>query len=136
MKTIKQVKVLIRNKGKYLLLKKTRDIHPDHIGGWETPGGKIEVGENAEKAVLREVKEETKLNCKIIKELKHLKLEKDGVKTSTRVYLAEAKNRKVKLSDEHSDFRWVSYDEIDKLDNAIYKDLLKKYVREVEKISL
>ena len=72
MKEIYQTKVLVRNKGKYLLLKKLRDIHPEHIGGFEVPGGKINTNEDSKKASLREVKEETGLNCEIITELRFL----------------------------------------------------------------
>ena len=62
---IDQVKVLVRYNGKYLLLKKVKDIHPDHIGCFEVPGGKVKPKEDSIFAALREVKEETGLNCKI-----------------------------------------------------------------------
>ncbi len=134
MREISQTKILIRFLGKYLLLKKVRDIHQDHIGGWEVPGGKINSEETPLKAGLREIKEETKLDCQIIKELKSLVLEKDNIKTKTYVYLAEAKKEKVSLSDEHSDYCWVSFEEIDLLENVIYRDLLKKYIKEANAI--
>ena len=134
MKEIYQAKILIRYRGKYLLLKKVRDIHPEHIGGWEVPGGKIKPNEDPVTASLREIKEETDLVCKIITELKSLKLEKNGIKTLTHVYLAEASTDDVKLSDEHSEHVWISYSKIDTLDNVIYRDLFKQYVQEAEKI--
>ena len=46
--------------------------------------------------------------------------------------MAEAVNDKIVLSDEHSDFVWVSYEEIDSLDNVIYKELFKEYVTDAE----
>ncbi|MEK6937789.1 MAG: NUDIX hydrolase [Nanoarchaeota archaeon] len=134
MKEIYQAKILIRYRGKYLLLKKVRDIHPEHIGGWEVPGGKIKPNEDPVTTSLREIKEETDLVCKIITELKSLKLEKNGIKTLTHVYLAEASTDDVKLSDEHSEHVWISYSKIDTLDNVIYRDLFKQYVQEAEKI--
>ncbi|MBI5064893.1 NUDIX hydrolase [Candidatus Woesearchaeota archaeon] len=133
-KQIDQTKVLLKFKGKYLLLKKVKDVHPEHIGGWEVPGGKIKKKEDKINAALREVKEETKLNCKIITELKTLELEKDNIKTKTHVYLAEAETDKVILSKEHSDYIWIFYKQIDELENVIYKDLLKNYLKEAEKI--
>ncbi len=135
MKQINQTKILVRYKGKYLLLKKVKDVHKDHIGGWEVPGGKIKPDEDSIKASLREIEEETKINCNIIAELKQLDLEKDGIKTSTHVFLAETKDDKVILSEEHSDFIWVSYEEIDNLENVIYKDLFKQYVLDADKIN-
>jgi len=132
---IYQTKILIRNNGKYLLLKKARDIHKDHINCWEVPGGKIKFGENPIEASLREIKEETGIDCKIVKELKFLNIEKDNIKTNTHVFLAETNKEDVKISDEHSDFIWVSYDEIDNLDNVIFKQLLKEYILEADGIN-
>lgn len=131
---IYQAKILVRYGGKYLLLKKARDVHPEHIGGWEVPGGKIKPDEDPIEASLREIEEETSLDCKILTELKFLELEKDGIRTHTHVYLAEAPHDKIKLSNEHSDYRWVTYGEIDNLKKVIYVDLFKQYVREADKI--
>ncbi len=134
MKEIYQTKILVRYRGKYLLLKKVKDIHPDHIGGWEVPGGKIKPNEDPVTASLREIREETGLECKIIKELKFLELEKNEIRTFTHVYLAEALTSDVKLSDEHSEYVWISSSKIDSLNNVIYKDLFKQYLREAENI--
>ncbi|MBI2151633.1 NUDIX hydrolase [Candidatus Woesearchaeota archaeon] len=131
---INQVKVLVRYHGKYLLLKKIKDIHLDHIGAWEVPGGKVQLNENFISASLREIKEETGLDCKIITELKSLKLEKDGIQTLTKIYLAKSSTDKVKLSKEHSDYIWVTLKEIHSLDKVIYKDLLLRYVEEAERV--
>lgn len=135
MNEILQAKILLRYKGKYLLLKKVKDIHIAHIGYWEVPGGKLKNKEKTEEAAIREIKEETGLSCEIIKELKILKLEKDGIKTVTHVYLGKTSSNKVKLSSEHSDYIWVSYPDIDKLDKVIYKDLFKEYILDAEKIN-
>jgi 8-oxo-dGTP pyrophosphatase MutT (NUDIX family) len=48
--------VAIQNKNnKYLL------VHNKKFGGWQFPGGKLESGENAERAAKREIFEETNL---------------------------------------------------------------------------
>lgn len=132
---IYQTKILVRCKGKYLLLKKVRDVHADHVGGWEVPGGKIKPNENPVEASLREIKEETGLDCRIFTELKFLELEKDGIRTHTHVYLTEAFHNKIKLSNEHSDYIWISYEDIDNLENVIYRDLFKQYVNEADKVA-
>ncbi len=134
MRKIVQAKVLVRHKGKYLLLKKARDAISEHIGGWEVPGGKVKQGETPRKAAEREVFEETGLKCTIIAELKLLKMEKENLKITTHVYLAETENKNVALSSEHFAYRWVSYGEIDSLKKVIYKELLKRYVREADKV--
>ncbi len=133
-KEINQVKVLVRHKRKYLLLRKARDIHPSHVGGWEVPGGKIKPNESPQEAGLREIQEETGLKCRIVAELKLLELEKDGIRTRTQVYLAEASSDDIKLSAEHSDYIWISVKALEKLDNIIYKDLFRWYLQEAEKV--
>jgi len=39
-------------------------IKPPYVGFWSMPGGKIEFGEYPEEAALREIKEETNLDCR------------------------------------------------------------------------
>ncbi len=56
--------VVLNNKGEVLLMK--RKIEP-FKGLWGIPGGHVEHGERVEKAVLREIREETGLKCKIVK---------------------------------------------------------------------
>lgn len=136
MKEIQQTKCFVRYQGKYILLRKIHDAHKDHESGWEVPGGKIENGEDPEQGALREIQEETGLVCRMIAELKLLKLEKDGIKTTTHVYLAEAPTNKVRLSEEHSESCWITYKDIDRLENVIYRDLLKQYMLEADKISI
>ena len=134
MNGINQTKILVRYNGKYLLLKKVKDIHPEHVGCWEVPGGKIKDNEDPIKASLREIKEETGLSCKIIAELKFLKLEKNGIRTNTHVYLAEPNSNRVIISNEHSDYRWISYNQIDNIGEVIYRDILKQYILDANKI--
>lgn len=83
-------------------------------------------------ASFREIKEETGLFCKMVRELSPLKLEKDGVNTYTHVFLAVTSAKKINLSDEHSAYLWMSTGEIDSLDKVIYKELLKQYLKEAE----
>ena len=53
--------------GNVLLDKRTDPNIPSADGHWEFPGGHIEFGENAEDAVVREAKEETGLEVKIVR---------------------------------------------------------------------
>ena len=49
--------------GKILLVKRGTVVFKGH---WALPGGRVEVGENVEQAVVREVKEETGLSVEIV----------------------------------------------------------------------
>ena len=95
-----------------------------HWTGWEFPKGGID-NETEEEALLREIKEETGLDAKIISRLpceitydypkgfiKKAKTEYDGAKQSAYLLLA---NGNVKLSKEHKKYRWVSYKQARKL---------------------
>ena len=48
------------NDGKVLLIKR---VKPPYAGYWAIPGGKVEFGEHPEEAAVREIKEETDLDC-------------------------------------------------------------------------
>ena len=91
--------------------------------GWEFPKGGIKNGlkkETDEEAVLREIKEETNLdNVKIIHKLPE-KMEYAHPKrfklvgltgSSHTVFLVEYHGGDIKLSFEHSGFRWLTYEE-------------------------
>lgn len=59
-KEIKVVGGLILDKNKILICQRTEDY--DHPLKWEFPGGKTLVDESTEKALIREIREELKIN--------------------------------------------------------------------------
>lgn len=52
--------IVLNNKNEILLIKGPKR-------GWEIPGGQVEEGESLEKAAIRETKEETGIDIKILK---------------------------------------------------------------------
>ncbi len=54
-----------KNDGKYLIVRRGPD--QSGAGFWEFPGGKVELGESKEDALLREIKEELNLDISIDK---------------------------------------------------------------------
>jgi 8-oxo-dGTP diphosphatase len=68
--TIRAVLCYLKRGNEYLLLLKAKD----KFGGgfWNAPGGKIEPGESAEAAAIREVKEETSLTISRLKKAGYL----------------------------------------------------------------
>ena len=93
---------------------------------WSFPKGHIESGENPSEAMIREIKEETGLNIKIIKELPDYlysnKMEGDIV---TKMFLVRSEDdSKHKLEFKKDDIQWISYDKV--VEKLIY-DNLKDY---------
>jgi 8-oxo-dGTP diphosphatase len=95
--------LVVRRKGKLLLLKRHNDI-------WEFPGGGIEFGESPKEAAMREAFEETAIKAKSAKLLGVTSAvfpskgkEKHAIYA---VYLAGSFTGKAKLSSEHVDIGW------------------------------
>ncbi|MCS7183822.1 MAG: NUDIX domain-containing protein [Patescibacteria group bacterium] len=89
-------------------------------GHWDFPKGHIELREKPLETVKREVKEETGLKIKIIKEFSktityHFKDKGEYVIKEVIFFLAQAKSKKVNLSQEHRGYVWLPYREALKL---------------------
>lgn len=118
------VKGIVVYDQKILIMKRVRPSS-DGLGYWELPGGGLEYGETPSEALIRELKEETHLDIKIIKPAyTFTKIRKD-YQTVGIGHLCIATNDHVILSDEHSDYRFVTKDELqDYLSDEIYQDII------------
>jgi 8-oxo-dGTP diphosphatase len=67
--------VVLREDGAVLLVRRGR---PPAVGSWTLPGGKVEPGETLERAVVREVAEETGLRVAPIAIVETLDLAREG----------------------------------------------------------
>ncbi len=123
--------IVIKN-NKVLILQRHKDeaIYPNL---WELPSGKKEPLEESKNSLLREVKEETGLDIKIIMPFSvfDYQIEKsEEIYDTTQInFLAEPIKRddEVRLSDEHQDFAWIPENEIDKYNlTEKTKDVIKK----------
>ncbi|MHA1344636.1 MAG: NUDIX domain-containing protein [Promethearchaeota archaeon] len=118
--------VIIKN-NKILILQRNKDedIFPNM---WELPSGKKEPLETSESSLLREVKEETGLDIKIIMPFSvfDYQIEKpDEIRDSTQInFIARPNdNSEVKISSEHQNFSWITENEIN---NYNLTDSVKK----------
>ncbi|MBM3898151.1 MAG: NUDIX domain-containing protein [Thaumarchaeota archaeon] len=124
------VGALIINSDKILLVKSPKWKHQK----WTVPGGHIEVGESAEQAIVREVKEETGLDVIPIK----LLLVQEAIFSEEYYkpmhylffdFLCRASNSDVKLDNrELGEYRWFNDKEVHKADVESYtKNVLRAY---------
>lgn len=85
---------------------------------WDFPKGHVEKGEKEEETAIREAKEETGLDVRILpgfREKISYFYKKEGlVGKDVIFFLAEAENKEVKLSAEHQGFKWLPFEEAKK----------------------
>ena len=121
------VKGIILHENKVLILKRanTDKINP---GKWEFVGGKINFNEDLEDALKREVKEEASIDITVDDILYATNYKTNSNRNDVViVYKCHSLNNNVKLSKEHSEFKWATKEELRRL---LYKQLiddLEKY---------
>jgi len=104
------------NKYKHLLLKRNSFVSP-YPNLWQVVTGRIELGENAIVAACRELHEETGLvpitmwNVPYIASFFEPKNNQIGF-SPVFAFLVDC-NQEVKISEEHSEYVWVDFEEID-----------------------
>lgn len=110
------VQALVRkNTGEYLVIKRAKAVE---VGTWEFPGGRVDSGETIEKALKREIREETGLKIDIERfvgwgqgfGVKH----ENGRLMDRFVMFFECKliKGKLKLDDETADHKWAPLEEL------------------------
>lgn len=124
------VKILLKNKdGKYLVMLRSAIKYPDAGAHWEMPGGRIEPGTMLIENLRREVKEKTTLE--LLGEPRLIYAQDIICESKNRhivrlTYIGEASGEVI-LSDEHTDFKWLSIEEIKKLESIdpYFKEVLE-----------
>lgn len=120
------VKILLKNKeGKFLVLKRNPEKYSTVHKLWDMPGGRIDPGSTLLENLNRELKEETGLTLssepRLIYAQDILRPDKHVVRLT---YIGEGEGE-ITLSDEHSEFDWLTAEEIKK------KDDMDPYTQEV-----
>ncbi len=115
------VKGIILYNDKVLIVRRS-DKDEIGAGNWEFVGGNIEFGEELEQALVREIQEEVNLEITIDKVLYNTTYKTNPTRQAViLVYKCYAKDDKVKLSEEHSGYKWVSEKE---LRDLVFIDIL------------
>ncbi len=121
------VRGIIKNSSNEILIVKRHPKSKTDPEMWELPGGKVEKGEFFAAALVREIKEETNLDCKVgdfCEAIQNDYMHKRTVQLM--MYLDDVKGE-FKISDEHTDGKYASIDKIKTLElSSSFKKLLNK----------
>lgn len=106
--------------GKVLLLKiRSKSAH--HAGKWEIPGGKVKKCEFFDDGLKREYLEETGLEIDIDSLYNVVRNDYTACKTSEQIKSIQlimkvtCQSDEVKISEEHDEYGWFSWDEVDEM---------------------
>ncbi|MEM7034261.1 MAG: NUDIX hydrolase [Chloroflexota bacterium] len=94
---------------------------------WEFPGGGVDFGEGHVEAIVREIQEETGLvvqNPQVLDVFSRFASESQTYRLCIG-YQCEATSAQIQLSDEHTDYKWISTDDFATIDTW---DFLKALV--------
>ena len=109
MKTINVVAAVIKMDNKIFA---TQRGYGEFKGGWEFPGGKIELGETPQEALVREIKEELGATIKVGNLIDTVEYDYPNFHLNMQVFWGEVISGKLVLK-EHQAARWLSVHEID-----------------------
>ena len=128
---------IINDKNELLLQKRAVPAEKDH---WCIPGGRLEMFETLEHAVIRETKEETDLDIKVIKLMgicDHIIKEENAhwVATSYLCKIEEG-TPKIMEPEKASDMKWFNLDELPEKLTITTKKALEDYKKIKENLSL
>jgi 8-oxo-dGTP diphosphatase len=97
--------------GRFLLIKRSA-ASKNNAGKWDFPGGKIDVGEAFDKALIREIREETGLDVSLEKVLGAGESELPDRKVAYIFLEARVVSGSVRISEEHDAFAWMTPGEL------------------------
>lgn len=105
----------IQNGYKFLMLKRAETKIYEHL--WQGVAGKIEKGETAWQAAVRELKEETGLTPKRMFIADHVSTfyeENGDLINLVPVFGIETETKRITLSSEHSEYKWMDFEDAER----------------------
>lgn len=100
---------------------------------WSFPKGHVEQGEGSIQTMIREIKEETGLDVKVLKVLPNLDyIHPNGDSVSTKMFLVQSiDDSKIKLENSNDDIRWIRINEVAE---TLSYDNLREYFNRIQSI--
>ena len=117
MKHIEVVAAVIIQDGKVLCVQRPQNDKAYISLKWEFPGGKVEVGENREDALLREIQEELAAEIHELQYLMTVEHSYPDFHLTMHAYICALKQGEITLR-EHVDMKWLATEDLDQLDWA------------------
>ena len=116
-KTIEVVAAVIFREGKVLCVQRNEHAKEYISLKWEFPGGKVEVGESREEALVREIAEELVVEVHELQYLTTVEHAYPHFHLTMHAYTCALKAGEVELR-EHIGLKWLAVEELDQLDWA------------------
>ena len=108
LRVIRVVAGILQKNGEVLIAQRAESHHD---GKWEFPGGKMDLGETPEEALVRELYEELNVSCKSLEFFYESSVTLGDKKIILQTYLVHDFTGKVKNS-VHADVKWVQLSDL------------------------
>ena len=127
-KIVQGVAALIWKENKFMICQ--RPANKTRAFQWEFVGGKAEIGETREDALIRECREELDITVKVGDVFMEVDHQYPDINVHLTLFHAEIAEGEVKML-EHNDIKWITPDEIENFTFCpADKDILEKIIRE------
>ena len=117
MKTIEVVAAVIFIENRVLCVQRSRHTKEYKSLKWEFPGGKVEVGESREEALVREIREELSVDIEVSEFFMTVEHTYPDFHLTMHVFKCVLDQGEITLN-EHVDMKWLKVEELDQLDWA------------------
>ena len=117
MKIILVVAAVLFREGKVLCVQRA-EYEKEYVSlKWEFPGGKVEVGESREEALVREIREELSVDIEVLEFFMTVEHTYPDFHLTMHVFKCALQSGEIVLN-EHVDMKWLSMEELGSLDWA------------------